>query len=108
VQTRRSLSDRNIAAFFGTFSDGVLVADLGIVRCDRIARYQSVGTDAEHRRRGLAAHLLGLAAHWAGDQGCEQWVIVTEASNPAGHLYRSLGFAPDSGNAQAYRGPVTS
>jgi hypothetical protein len=32
-------------------------------------------------------------------------VIVTEATNPAGRVYRSVGFAPDVGNAQAYRRP---
>ena len=105
AQTRRSLSDRDIAAFFGAFAERRLVADLGIVRCGRSARYQSVGTDAKHRRRGLASHLLGLAARWAGEREAEQWVIVTEATNPAGRLYRSVGFAPDLGTARAYRRP---
>jgi GNAT superfamily N-acetyltransferase len=105
IQTRRDLCDRGIAEFFGAFTDGVLVADLGIVRCGSIARYQSVGTDVEHRRRGLAAHLLGLAARWAGERGCSQWVIITEATNPAGRVYRRVGFQPGPGIVQAYRRP---
>lgn len=105
VQARRSLSEREVGAAFGAFADGILVADLGIVRCGTTARYQSVGTHEEHRRRGLASHLLGVAARWSADRGCDRWVIVTEATNPAGRVYRSLGFEPDSGNAQAYRRP---
>ena len=104
-RARRSISERNVGASFGAFADGVLVADLGIVQCGTTARYQSVSTDQDHRRRGLASHLLGIAARWAADQGCGRWVIVTEASNPAGRVYRSLGFKPDIGNAQAYRKP---
>ena len=105
VRARRALSDRDAGATFGAFADDVLVAELGIVRCGTTARYQSVGTDREHRGRGLASHLLGVAARWAGDRGCDRWVIVTEATNPAGRVYRRLGFEPDSGNAQAYRKP---
>ncbi|MDX6300293.1 MAG: hypothetical protein QOF53_1507 [Nocardioidaceae bacterium] len=105
MQARRALSERGAAAFFGAFADGLLVADLGIVRCGTTARYQSVGTDPEHRRRGLAAHLLGVAAGWAAERGCDRWVIVTEAVNPAGRVYRSVGFEPDVSNAQAYRRP---
>ncbi len=105
VRARRALSERGIGASFGAFADGILVSELGIVRCGRRARYQSVGTDDEHRRRGLASHLLGVAARWSADHGCNRWVIVTEATNPAGRVYRSLGFVPDIGNVQAYRKP---
>ena len=105
AQAQRALSERDVAAFFGAFAGDELVASLGIVRCGTTARYQSVGTDAEHRRRGLAAHLLGVAARWSADQGCDRWVIVTEATNPAGRVYRSSGFEQDAGNAQAYRKP---
>lgn len=103
VQTERSLSHRDVAAFFGAFADGELAACLGIVRCGTIARYQSVGTDALHRRRGLASHLLGVAARWAAGHGCDHWVIVTEATNPAGRVYRSVGFEPETASVQAYR-----
>jgi GNAT superfamily N-acetyltransferase len=105
AQARRSLSDRELGATFGAFADDALVAELGIVRSGRTARYQSVVTDEDHRRRGLAAHLLGTAARWAGDRGCNRWVIVTEATNPAGRVYRSVGFEPDIGSASAYRKP---
>jgi len=103
--TQRALSDRDVGAWFGAFADDALVAELGIVRCGAMARYQSVGTDEEHRGRGLASHLLGVAAQWAAGQGCDRWVIVTEATNPAGRVYRRAGFEPDSGNVTAYRTP---
>jgi GNAT superfamily N-acetyltransferase len=102
---QRALSERGVAAFFGAFAGGELVAELGIVRCLATARYQNVGTDERHRRRGLAAHLLGLAALWSAERGCDTWVIVTEADNPAGRVYRAAGFELDSATVQAYRPP---
>lgn len=105
VRARRALSERDLGAWFGAFAGGALVADLGIVRCGTTARFQSVGTDPKHRRQGLASHLLGVAAQWAADGGCDQWVIVTEPTNPAGRVYRSLSFVPDVGAVRAYRGP---
>ena len=105
AKAQRALSDSNVGVRFGAFAGDQLVAELGIVRCGTTARYQSVGTDDEHRRRGLASHLLGAAARWAAGQGCDRWVIVTEATNPAGRVYRSVGFEPDVGNVTAYRPP---
>ena len=106
--TRARLVDQGHAAWFGAFTAdgaGELVSSLGIVRCGELARYQTVGTTDAHRRRGLATHLLGLAAAWADDRGCSTWVIVTETTNPAGRVYRSVGFRPAAGSVLAYRPP---
>lgn len=107
IATRRELVATGRAAFFGVFTaEGDLAADLGIVVLGTTARYQSVGTDADHRRRGLAGHLLGVAARWAEDRGAEEWVIVTGSTNDAGRLYRSVGFADDVQVVGAYRTPA--
>jgi GNAT superfamily N-acetyltransferase len=105
TRARRTLSEGGFGAWFGAFAGDALVADLGIVRCGTAARYQDVSTDEAHRGRGLASHLLGVAARWAAGAGCGQWVIVTEAESAAGRLYRSLGFGPDTANVLAYRRP---
>lgn len=105
TQQLAEASDRDALAFFGAFAGEELVSSLGIVVCDEVARYQAVGTDSAHRRRGLAAHLLGVAAQWAAGQGCRRWVIVTESTNPAGRLYRSVGFKPDLDTASVYLAP---
>jgi hypothetical protein len=47
-----------------------------------------------------------VAARWSAEGGCDRWVIITEATNPAGRVYRGVGFEPDVGNAQAYRKPT--
>lgn len=101
----RALCDSNVnaAAYFGAFTSGRLVASVGIVCCGADARYQNVLTQRDHRRRGLASHLLGLAGSWAAVQGCTRRVIVTERTNPAGGVYRDVGFALDGTNIQAYR-----
>ena len=105
VESRRRLCEADLAAWFGAFEDDVLLADLGIVRCGTVGRYQAVGTDARHRRRGLASHLLGVAAEWSARQGCEAWVIVTESTNDAGRVYRRAGFTLDDAEVNAYRRP---
>jgi GNAT superfamily N-acetyltransferase len=105
TRTRAALSERELGAWFGAFAGDELVAYLGIVRCGTTARYQSVLTAQEHRGRGLASHLLGVAALWAAEHGCDSWVIVTDVTNRAGRVYRRLGFEPDVCNARAYRPP---
>lgn len=97
------IAERGLGAYFGVFTGGRLVAQLGIVKCGPRARYQGVLTDVDHRRRGLAGHLLGVAADWARTQGNRQWVIVAEPDSPAGRLYRSVGFVPTDRSYQAYR-----
>ena len=103
IDVYRELSDKGLAAWFGAFDQSELVADLGIVKCGDIARYQSVQTDHRHRRQGLASHLLGKAATWAGENGCKSWVIVTESTNDAGRVYRKARFAPDLETVSVYR-----
>ena len=109
MRSRAELSERGAAAFFGAFVGEECVSSLGIVLCGEdaqgrvVARYQSVQTAFDHRSRGLAGHLVGVAAGWAADRGAQRWVIATESDNPAGRLYRSLGFIPDSRSWQVER-----
>lgn len=106
TEVRRSMSGDGAVAWFGAFHGDRLVAELGIVDCgEGVARYQSVVTRADHRRRGLAGHLLGVAAEWAGDRGCQTWVIVADDGSEASRLYRSRGFRPAARGTRAYRRP---
>ncbi|SNC60052.1 Ribosomal protein S18 acetylase RimI [Kytococcus aerolatus] len=92
---RRRLQAAGTARWIGAFTgDGALAASLGMVDLDGRARYQSVLTAPEHRRRGLARHLLAVAADWAVERGAAEIVIVAEADSDAGRLYRRAGFAP--------------
>lgn len=106
VATHRRLTEEGAAEWFGAFAGDDLVSDLGIVRCGTVGRYQAVGTDAAHRRRGLASHLLGVAAAWSAERGCDTWVIVTESTNDAGRVYRRAGFTLTDAEVNAYRRPA--
>lgn len=107
TRSRSAMVQAGRAAWFGAFHGDRLVAELGIVDCgDGVARYQSVVTGAEHRRRGLAGHLLGVAAAWAADRGARTWVIVAERDTDADRLYRSRGFSSVAGGAHVYRRPA--
>jgi GNAT superfamily N-acetyltransferase len=109
TEQRAAMVERGASAWFGAFEGDRLVAELGIVDCgDGVARYQSVVTGAAHRQRGLAGHLLGLAAQWAADQGARTWVIVADDGSPAARLYRSRGFVPADRSARATRRPPGS
>ena len=106
TEARIALSEQGRVAWFGAFHGDPLVAELGIVDCgEGVARYQSVVTGADHRRRGLAGHLLGVAAQWAAERGAQRWVIVADAESEASRLYQSRGFAPADSGSRAQRKP---
>lgn len=82
------------AAFFGAFVDDRLRSTLGIYSDGTgTARYQSVETHPDYRRRGLAAALVIRAAeHALSELGAHRLVIVADSDGPAIGLYCRLGF----------------
>lgn len=103
IAARRRLVDAGRSAWFGAFaSDGSLAASLGIVALGSRARYQYVLTDPAHRRRGLARHLLAVAARWAAERGAAELVIVADAGSDAARLYARAGFVPGAIGYSAY------
>ncbi len=98
IAARRDLVDAGHARWLGAWtSHGELAASMGIVVLPgepRRARYQSVLTHPEHRRRGLARHLLQVTGQWAAARGAEELVIVADDGSVAGRLYRGAGFTP--------------
>ena len=111
--TRAAMVTGGVAAFFGATeqTSGALVARLGIVLCGplgdsaQVARFQHVGTHPAHRSRGLASHLLAVAADWAAQRGADRWEIHVDPGNAAHRLYASLGFAPRGTLWQVTREP---
>jgi GNAT superfamily N-acetyltransferase len=107
TRSRIAMSEQGHVAWFGAFHGDRLAAELGIVDCGQgVARCQSVVTAAEHRRRGLAGHLLGAAAQWAAERGAQRWVIVADAGGEASRLYQARGFRPAGSGARAQRKPA--
>jgi GNAT superfamily N-acetyltransferase len=94
------------APWFGAFAGDELAAELGItVLPGGVARYRSVVTHPDHRRRGLARHLLAVAAESAREHGADKLVIVADGGSDAGRLYQRAGFELDSGSYQVSRVP---
>lgn len=98
VQERR-LVDAGLGQRFGAFVDGTLVSTAGaFVTEDGVARFQSVETHPDHRRKGLAAAVVHAAGQHALDRlmngdGVRTLVIVADTDGEAIGIYRRLGFA---------------
>lgn len=103
---RAAMALRGEAIWVGAFSGPTLAAELGIVLVgEGLARYQSVLTHPDHRRRGLTTHLLGVADALARDRGAKVTVIIADQDSDPGRLYRSAGFQLESTTVQAFREP---
>lgn len=95
VASRRAVYAAGRGSWFGAWLDDRLVATLGVVVTHGRARYQSVDSHPDVRRRGLASRLVHAAGLAATEQhGAERLVIVTEADNHALGVYRGVGFRP--------------
>ena len=104
VERWRALGQAGRGNWFGAFIEGPapgprLVAALGVYveaepeDGERLARYQSVMTDAAYRRRGLCRALVATAARHARDElGADRLIIVAAAGEMPEQLYASVGF----------------
>ena len=104
---RRQLTEAGRAAWFGAFTGGRLLAQLGV--CDAgggLARYQDVETDPAARRRGLAGTLVWRAGRYAREAfGVSTLVIVADPAEAAIRLYRACGFVDAQSQFSFQRAP---
>lgn len=93
-EQEKKLVDAGRGQRFGAFVDGVLVSTAGcFVTEDGVARFQSVETHPDHRRKGLAGAVTYAAGRHALDHlGVNTLVIVADTDGEAIGLYRRLGF----------------
>lgn len=93
----RTLVGDGQGTHWGAFVDGVPVATLGVYEAGSgLARYQSVTTHPDHRRRGLASALV----HRAGTEALERddiqrLVIAADHGGDAARVYRRVGLTGD-------------
>jgi len=90
----RRMAAAGHGAWFGAFAGDELVGELGVfVDEDGIARYQSVGTHPEWRRRGVARTMVYEAGRIAAERfGAETFVIEVEPDSAPMRVYESAGF----------------
>lgn len=61
---------------------------------DEVAMLHSLDVHSDHRRKGLARHMMVQAAKWASDHGARLFASIVVADNePSLALHRSLGMA---------------
>ena len=103
AQTRRQMVDAGHGGWFGGFAGDLLVCQMGLFAGGPgLARFQSVETDPEHRRRGLAGSLVDHVSRYGFEVlGARTLVMVADPGYHAVDLYRSLGFAVTQTQLQA-------
>jgi len=108
--TMRGLAEAGHGAWFGAFLEGRLVSQMGLFCAgDGLARFQSVETDPDFRRQGLAGTLLHVVSRFGFDElAARTQVMVAEPDYFAIELYRAVGFAPTQRQLQVERRPRAS
>jgi ribosomal protein S18 acetylase RimI-like enzyme len=106
--TNRAIVENGDGAWFGAFVDGRLACQMGLlVAGPGLARFQSVETDPEFRRRGLAGSLVHFASCYGFEHlGAQTLVMVADPNYFAIDLYRAVGFQPTESQLQVERSPA--
>ena len=92
----RELSGRGVGSWFGAFDGEKLVADMGLYwdMDAQIARFQSVETAVQYRRRGFCSQLIRFVMNESQRQvELKTWVIVASKGSIAESLYQKQGFS---------------
>lgn len=89
----RRMSQAGLGAWFGAFTGGQMVADLGVYHNGVLGRFQSVETHPDFRRQGIAGWLVYQASLYAlSNFPIQRLVIVADADSAPARLYQSLGY----------------
>ena len=90
----RALAEQGLGARWGAFQTDTLVSTAALFRTDdTTARFQSVETLPDARRRGYAGTLVHrLSTHGLTDLGATTLVMVADPAGEAISVYRALGF----------------
>jgi ribosomal protein S18 acetylase RimI-like enzyme len=107
AQTNRRIVDAGGGAWWGAFVDDRLVSQMGLLAVGPgLARFQSVETDPDFRRRGLAGSLVYATSRYGFDRlGARTLVMVADPDYFAIDLYRSVGFVATETQLQVERVP---
>lgn len=105
--TNRELVATGHGAWFGAFLDGRLVSQMGLLAAaPGLARFQSVETDPDFRRRGIARSLLHHTSRYGFEQlSAHTLVMVADPNYFAIDLYREAGFMATETQLQIERAP---
>lgn len=89
------LIEMGVATRYGALKDGLLVADLGVVKADHMIRFNSVATHRSHRREGICSTLTYEVSKALLQQNKSvQLVMEADESYHAAAIYESVGFIP--------------
>jgi len=93
MKRHRRQAEAEGGAWFGAFLDDRLVGDLGVFSDGTTARFQSVETHPDFRRRGICQTLVWHAGNYAVRVlGARTLVIAAEFGEDAIRVYRAVGF----------------
>jgi ribosomal protein S18 acetylase RimI-like enzyme len=104
----RELAAAEHGAWFAAYTPaGRPVCTLGLFSAGPgLARYQSVATDPEFRRQGIAGSLVRYAGTYGFDVlNATSLVIVADPAGPAIGLYRAAGFVDHQEQTSLYAAP---
>jgi ribosomal protein S18 acetylase RimI-like enzyme len=104
---RRRLTQTGAGVWFGAFTSGRLLAQLGLFDVGGgYARYQHVETDPAARRHGLAGTLVWTAGRYGREVlGTSTFVIVAHPAEAAIRIYRACGFTARQSQLSFDRAP---
>ena len=89
----RKMAEAGLGCWFGAFTDGQLIADLGIFFEGQFGRYRNVGTHPDHRRKGYCGSLVYLAGLIAFKEfGVSDLIMEADTEYHAAKIYESVGF----------------
>lgn len=104
----RRTAESGRGAWFGAFIDGEMRCGAGLFSDGQgLARFQSVETHPDFRRRGLAAALVHELGTWGLAHLADQLVMVADPDYHAIALYRALGFEDTERQVLLQRPPGT-
>ncbi|MFA6237840.1 MAG: GNAT family N-acetyltransferase [Bacteriovorax sp.] len=95
ISNYRLMVNNKLGYWLGAFLGEQLVGDLGIFSEHGLARFQTVVTRPDFRRRGVCSTLVYETCKFAMDKmNAEELIMVADPEYHAAKIYESVGFTP--------------